>query len=60
MHVYMGRMVQIRVELTYIPKHYYFIKIKTQKYLVIDFFLSIFTFITKNQNNPLFFIYLYI
>jgi hypothetical protein len=60
MHVHTGRMVQIRVELTCIPKNYYFIKIETQKHLVIAFCFICFTFITKNQNKPPFFIYLYI
>jgi hypothetical protein len=42
MHVHTGRMVQIRVDPTRIPKNYYFIKTKTQKYLVTIFLLNLF------------------
>jgi hypothetical protein len=58
MLVHMGHMVQIRVDLTCIPKNYYFIKIKTQKYLITIFCLICFTFIIKNQNNPLIYFYI--
>jgi hypothetical protein len=53
--MHMGCMIQIRVELTYIPMNYYLIKSKTQKDLIIVSMFSLFYLNHQESlNNPLF------
>jgi hypothetical protein len=48
-----GHMVQIRVELTYIPKNYYFIKPKTQKdFVTVFYFLCFYICHQHSLNRP--------